>query len=119
MPNISIPKIMDAITQCVAPANTATKPIAANKAKGRGINKTKLLPNVAPIKKSGVTSPPLNPTLKVKLVNNNLIIKSYLPEGLVKACIISGMPNPIYFVEPNNKITIIIMMPPMNGLKGL
>ena len=61
---------------CVAPANTATKPMPASKAIGNGINQISTLPKVAPIKNSGVTSPPLKPALKVNVVNSILIKKS-------------------------------------------
>ena len=63
--------------------------------KGRGMYNTSILPNVAPMKNKGVTSPPLKPTLKVKLVSNSFIKKSYCPAGFSKAFTISGMPNPI------------------------
>lgn len=58
-----------------APEKTATNPIPANKPTGSGIKKLRKLPKVAPMKNSGVTSPPLNPALKVKAVRNNLIAK--------------------------------------------
>ena len=75
-PNNSKPIIIEAITQCVAPANTATKPIAAKTASGNGTNTIKALPKLAPIKNKGVTSPPLNPAFKVNVVNTNFIKKS-------------------------------------------
>ncbi len=48
----------------------------ANSAMGKGINQINILPKVAPIKNKGVTSPPLKPALKVKLVKINLMTKS-------------------------------------------
>ncbi|MNE90711.1 hypothetical protein D3C80_1882540 [compost metagenome] len=60
----------------VAPAKTAIKPIAANNPIGSGIIPNRTLPRVAPIKNNGVTSPPLNPAERVKVVSNSLIIKS-------------------------------------------
>ncbi len=60
----------------VAPENTATKPIPAKSAIGKGIKTERALPRVAPIKKSGVTSPPLKPAPKVKVVNNSFSKKS-------------------------------------------
>ena len=61
IPNISIPRIVDATGVLLAPENSATNPIPANNAIGRGTNQTKALPSVAPMKNKGVTSPPLNP----------------------------------------------------------
>ena len=61
MPKSSIPITVQAIGVWVAPENTATNPIPAKSAMGKGIKTDKALPNVAPTKKSGVTSPPLNP----------------------------------------------------------
>ncbi|MCY1551734.1 hypothetical protein D9M68_880840 [compost metagenome] len=60
----------------VAPANTATKPIPASKACGKGIIKDNALPSVAPMKNKGVTSPPLNPADKVITVSNIFNAKS-------------------------------------------
>jgi hypothetical protein len=40
---------------CVAPENTATNPIPANSAIGKGTNKESVPPKVAPIKNKGVT----------------------------------------------------------------
>ncbi|MEY3620578.1 MAG: hypothetical protein RLZZ391_944, partial [Bacteroidota bacterium] len=48
MPNISIPRMIEVRTQCVAPANTATNPSPANKLIGKGINAIKELPKTAP-----------------------------------------------------------------------
>ena len=54
----------------VAPENTATNPIPVKNANGSGINKDNALPKVAPIKNNGVTSPPLKPAPRVKLVKS-------------------------------------------------
>jgi len=62
--------MVQAIGVWVAPENTATKPIPANKAIGKGTITDKALPNVAPTKKSGVTSPPLNHAPRVNPVNS-------------------------------------------------
>ena len=94
-PKISTPITMEAMAQCVAPANTATKPIPARSAMGSGINQIRILPSVAPIKNKGVTSPPLNPALKVKLVKSNFMAKSKFPAGDIKAFEIEGIPKPI------------------------
>lgn len=60
---------VQAIGVCVAPEKTATKPIPAKSAIGSGTIRDKVLPNVAPMKKRGVTSPPLNPAPNVNPVN--------------------------------------------------
>ena len=67
--------MIQAIGVLLAPAKTATNPIAASKPTGKGKTKDKELPKVAPIKNKGVTSPPLNPTPRVKAVSNNFIKK--------------------------------------------
>ena len=74
-PNSSIPISKQANGVLVAPANTAMKPIAANSPIGRGTIPKRAFPRVAPIKNNGVTSPPLNPAERVKVVNNNLIFR--------------------------------------------
>ena len=56
----------------VAPAKTATNPIPAKSATGKGKKSDKALPKVAPIKNNGVTSPPLKPAPKVNPVNKIL-----------------------------------------------
>ena len=109
---------MEATTQWVAPANTDTKPIPASNAIGSGINQISTLPKVAPIKNKGVTSPPLKPALKVRLVNNSFKAKSKLPAGSLKASIIEGIPSPIYLVELATTINKAIMIPPINGRMG-
>ena len=76
MPNSSSPIKVHAIGVLVAPAKTATNPIPANKDMGRGMMADKALPNVAPTKNSGVTSPPLNPTPIVNVVKRSLMKKS-------------------------------------------
>ena len=59
-----------------APAKTAAKPIAASRDDGRGRMLERALPRVAPMKKRGVTSPPLNPAPRVRVVKANLAAKS-------------------------------------------
>ena len=76
IPNNSIPSKVQAIGVLLAPANTAAKPIPASKATGKGTNHTNAFPSVAPIKKSGVTSPPLKPAPMVNVVNRILSRKS-------------------------------------------
>ena len=117
-PNNSMPITMEAMEQLVAPANTATNPIPARSAKGSGINQIRILPKVAPIKNKGVTSPPLKPALKVKLVRSNLRAKSKFPAGVRNAFEIEGMPRPINFVKLVNTINKAITIPPKNGRQG-
>ena len=76
MPNNSIPISVQAMGVFVAPEKTATKPIPASNAIGKGKNKDNAFPKVAPIKNKGVTSPPLKPTPMVKVVNKILMAKS-------------------------------------------
>ena len=74
-PKSSMPISVQAIGVWVAPENTATNPIPANKAIGNGIKTDKALPRVAPMKNKGVTSPPLKPEPKVnplKSIFNNM-----------------------------------------------
>ena len=54
-----------------APANSATKPIAANTPVGTPNMGASALPSAAPMKNSGVTSPPLKPALSVTTVNSS------------------------------------------------
>src|SRR5450432_3646163 len=67
-PNNSTAMIVHASGVLVAPANTATKPSAANKSTGAPSSHASVFPNAAPIKNSGVTSPPLKPALRVTAV---------------------------------------------------
>ena len=76
-PNNSAPNTAEAIGVLVAPANTATSPNAASQSVGKGRKADKLLPKVAPVKKRGVTSPPLKPAPRVKVVYRVLARKSY------------------------------------------
>ena len=78
----------------VAPEKTATKPIPAKSANGNGIQVANEFPNVAPVKNSGVTSPPLNPAPSVKLVKPVLANQSYQGSGVSKASRILGTPKP-------------------------
>ena len=78
MLNNSIAIIVQAIGVLIAPANTATKHIPINDAVGNGNSKLIVLPSVAPIKNSGVTSPPLKPAPIVTTVNMIFMAKSYI-----------------------------------------
>ena len=62
---------MQAMGAFAAPEKTAINPIPANNPKGRGTNQINALPNVAPIKNKGVTSPPLKPAPNVNAVKTN------------------------------------------------
>ena len=104
---------MDAITQLVAPLKTATSPMPAHSAMGKGINQINIFPKVAPIKNKGVTSPPLKPALKVKLVKINLMAKSNWPALFINASWIVGIPNPMNFVLLNTTINNAIIIPPI------
>ncbi len=66
-----MPINVQAIGVLVAPANTAIKPNPAIKSIGAPVITPSVLPNAAPIKNRGVTSPPLKPIPKVIAVNNN------------------------------------------------
>ena len=117
-PKSSKPIIVHAIGVLVAPENTATNPIPANRAIGNGINIDKALPKVAPIKNSGVTSPPLNPAASVNAVKAILIKKSAGGRGFWNDSKIVGIPKPIYFVVPIANTTKAIIIPAKKGLKG-
>ena len=100
IPKSSMPITVQAIGVCVAPENTATNPIPANNAIGNGTKTDNALPKVAPTKKRGVTSPPLNPAPKVNPVKRIFNRKSYEVFGVEKESTIIGTPRPIYFVVP-------------------
>ena len=76
MPNTAYEIKTDVIYAFVADANTNTYPSAAVN-KGSMPKKVPIvIPNVAPIENSGVTSPPWNPIEIQKVVANNFKIKS-------------------------------------------
>mgnify|MGYP006190793831 CR=1 FL=1 len=79
----------------VAPEKTPTNPIPAKSAKGKGIQAENAFPRVAPVKNSGVTSPPLNPDPKVNPVNPVFASQSYHGKGTSNASTILGTPSPI------------------------
>lgn len=118
MPNISIPMARHAKGACVAPANTATKPIPANKETGNGKNIDKALPKVAPIKKSGVTSPPLNPDERVMTVNNILPIKTDNGMEDKNEDWMLGIPRPRSDSLLKDKARRSKIRPPIAGRKG-
>ena len=61
--------MVHAIGVLAAPANTAIKPSPAKRSTGEPVSAANVLPNAAPIKNRGVTSPPLNPVPMVTAVN--------------------------------------------------
>jgi hypothetical protein len=76
------------------PAKRHMSPHPDRRPIGRGIIKDKALPRVAPIKKRGVTSPPLKPALKIKVVRRSLPKKKGMGTTSVKARVMVGMPKP-------------------------
>ena len=109
---------VQAIGVLVAPENTPTKPIPANRAKGKGIQVERAFPNVAPVKNRGVTSPPLKPAPKVNPVMPVFTNQSYQGSGVSKASTILGTPKPMYTVVFENHTINAITSPPMSGRKG-
>jgi hypothetical protein len=107
-----------AIGVLAAAENTATKPIPASRPTGNGKNIESALPNVAPMKNNGVTSPPLKPKPKVIEVSRIFIKKSCVREGSSKDLTISGTPSPRYLVLCNIIKAITTNTPPITGLKG-
>ena len=75
-PNSSTPMIVQASGVLVAPANTATKPMAAMSWTGTPSSCPWVAPSVAPITNSGVTSPPGKPDPRVTVVNSSLSAKA-------------------------------------------
>ena len=118
MPNNSNPIMVQAIGVWVAPEKTATNPIPAKSAIGIGINKDKALPNVAPTKNNGVTSPPLKPAPKVNPVNKILRRKSYHSLWFENESTITGTPSPENFVNPKPANATAKTIPPITGRSG-
>lgn len=94
-PKISMAKILLEMGVLVAPANTATNPIPAKNAVGNGINMESALPNMAPMKNKGVTSPPLNPDEMLKTVSPSLRRNEKEFEGDSNDPRICSIPSPI------------------------
>ena len=76
-PKISPAMRMGAQSVLLALANTAAKPSAAARATGIPNMLAMKIPNVAPMAKSGVTTPPTNPAESVRIVRANFKIQSY------------------------------------------
>src|SRR5581483_8296163 len=70
-PNSSRPISADAIGVLDAPANTAANPTAASSGGGTPSAGASTAPSVAPMMKSGLISPPLNPDPTVSPVNTS------------------------------------------------
>src|SRR5262245_3896279 len=80
----------------VAPAKTATKPIAANSGLGACSAQASVEPSVAPMTNSGVTSPPWNPDPSVTAVNSNFHAKAITatPAPPASEAVMSGRDRP-------------------------
>ena len=70
-PKSSMPIIHEAYGVFVVPAKNAIMEMPVNKVTGAARNHAIEFPRAAPIKKSGVTSPPLKPAASVMMVNAN------------------------------------------------
>jgi len=88
-PNISIDRINDVRGQLVTPQNTLTIPHAAHNPTG-----AKKLPSVAPTKRVGTISPPLNPPPKVTAVNSIFKRNTYHAQLVTKLLAIISEPAP-------------------------
>ncbi len=93
-PNISIDIIKDVRGQLVTPQNTLTIPQAAHKPIGRPNIGARKLPSVAPTKRVGTISPPLNPPPSVAAVNIIFRINTYHAQLDKKLDAITGAPAP-------------------------
>lgn len=76
IPKSSIAIKQQAIGVFAEAENTATNPIPARRLTGSGKTRESALPSVAPMKNSGVTSPPLKPKPNVTAVRKILSKKS-------------------------------------------
>lgn len=83
-PNSSAAITQQAKGVLAAPANTETNPIAARSPTGKGISPASALPNVAPMKNKGVTSPPLKPVPMVTAVNRIFNANTSAEVALIK-----------------------------------
>ncbi len=93
-------------------------PFAASNAVGSGRTAESVLPRVQPMKKRGVTSPPLKPEPNVIVVKRSLAMKSNGDECPVKDCEIVSIPKPIYLVVPRTQTAVATMIPPTKGRRG-
>lgn len=102
VPNNSNPMKVQAIGVLVAPQNTAIKPIAAVNARGRFKCIESILPSVTPIKKSGVTSPPLKPAPSV------IAVKSIFNKNTCGACGIEKLSSIVGIPKPRKRLSPIV-----------
>ena len=93
-PNISIDRMNDVSGQLVTPQNTLTIPHAAHKVGEKPVNVPKRQPKLAPIKKVGTISPPLNPPPKVTAVNSIFKRNTYHAQLVTKLLAIISEPAP-------------------------
>src|SRR3954449_4061814 len=98
-PNSSTPIRVQASGVFVAPAKTAIKPSPANRSTGEPLIVANVLPNVAPIKNRGVTSPPLKPVLSVIAVKSSFQsqLHVFAPPGVNADTMLTP---PVGFVTP-------------------
>src|SRR6185437_14309850 len=108
----------DAIGVLAAPANTATKPMPARRDGGSGRIPERAFPSVAPMKKRGVTSPPLKPAPRVTAVKISFTAKSQGYRCELNAARIVGMPRPEYRVVPISNVASATIAPPITGRAG-
>lgn len=94
MPNNSNAINSEVTGQFVTPQKTAIIPSAANNEGERCNREPYRHPNVAPIKKEGTISPPLNPAAIVSTVNNSFIKKAYQTTCPESARNKTGIPAP-------------------------
>ena len=93
-PNISIDRMNDVMGQLVTPQNTLTIPHAAHNPTGSPNIGAKKLPSVAPTKRVGTISPPLNQPPKVTAVNNIFKRNTYHALCSTKLRAIMSVPAP-------------------------
>ena len=93
-PNISIDRMNDVRGQLVTPQNTLTIPHAAHKPPGSPNIGAKKLPSVAPTKRVGTISPPLNPPPKVTAVISIFKRNTYHAQLVTKLLAIISEPAP-------------------------
>ena len=93
-PNISIDRINDVRGQLVTPQNTLTIPHAAHNPTGSPNIGAKKLPSVAPTKRVGTISTPLNPPPNVTAVNSNIKRNTYHAQLVTKIFAIISEPAP-------------------------
>ena len=94
-PNTSMARQQDASGLLVQPQNSATMPSAAPRPGASPSSGATAQPKVAPVKKMGTISPPLNPAPSVMLVNSILSRKAYGTACPATAAAITLAPAPL------------------------